>query len=92
MTASADGGCAIAIVGGILLAEALLRSLGFDQRAVDNKVFAVPKPLRQLVDFGEEALWHLQRQQAVTLFRKYRRRYYRIIHAEPDEQRHVDCN
>ena len=58
------------IVRAVLLAQALLRSPGLEQRAIDGEVLVTHEPLRPLVDLGEKPLRHLAGQQPVPVLGK----------------------
>ena len=66
------GTVAVAAIGTILGAEALMGRPGLDQRAVHGEVIVAHEPLRLLQNRGEELLRHLARQQAVAVLREHR--------------------
>jgi hypothetical protein len=83
---------AVAIVGAVLGAKALLRGPRLDQRAIDGEVLVRHEPLGLLVDFGKELLRHLGGQQPVAVLRKHRMVPHRVVHAQahkPAEQQVV---
>jgi hypothetical protein len=73
------------IVRAVLLAQALLRSPGLEQRAIDGEVLVTHEPLRPLVDLGEKPLRHLAGQQLVPVLGKHRVVPHRVVHARTDE-------
>ena len=76
--------CAVAL-GAILLAEALLRCPGLDQRPVDGEVLVAHEALCLLVNLSEELLRYLAGEQAVTVLREHGMVPHRVIHAEADK-------
>ena len=76
---------AIAVVGAVLGAKALLRSPRLNQRAVHGEVLVGHKLLRPHVHLREEALRDIARQQAVAVLGKHRVVPHRIVHAQANE-------
>ncbi len=76
---------AIAIVGAILAAKALLRGPGLDQRAVHGEVLVGHEPPGLLVHLGEESLRHIGSQQPIAVLGEHRMVPHRIVHAQAHE-------
>ena len=72
-------------VRSVLLAEALLRRPGLDQRAVDGEVLVAHEPLCLLVHGREKLLRDLARQQPVAVLREHGMVPNRVVHAQAHE-------
>ena len=73
------------VTASVLLAEALLRSPGADQRAIHGKVIVRHEALRLRGHGGEELLRHIAGQQTFAVLREHRMVPYRVVHAQADE-------
>ena len=83
---------AVAVIGTVFRAKALLPSPRLNQRAIHHEVLVAHEPLRMLVHFSKELLRHIGGQQSVAVSGKHCMVPHRVIHArthKPAEQKVV---